>query len=206
MSRKLMCVTSLVRSAALAVIVAVTASCGDVVRSSRSPVMLAVNSLTSGDSSTLLSDVVSDAGTVFDDQGAVTLTVIMKDVTVSPTTNNRVTVNRYRVEYRRADGHNIPGVDVPHSFDGVATVGIEAGASGGFSFELVRHVAKLESPLIQLRSKLNIISTIADVTFFGTDQVGNDVSAVGSMLINFADIADPEPPAEEEPPAEDSTP
>jgi hypothetical protein len=203
MSRKLMRVTKLVRCATLAAGVVAAASCGDVIRSSRSPVMLAVNSLTAGDSTTLLSDVVSDAGTVSDDQGAVTLTVIMKDVSVSPTTNNRVTVNRYRVEYRRADGHNIPGVDVPHPFDGVATVGIAAGASGAFSFELVRHIAKLESPLVQLRSNLNVISTIAQVTFFGTDQVGNDVSAVGSMLINFADIADPEPPAEEPPPEED---
>jgi len=197
--------SSLVRCGAVAIAVAATASCGDVIRSSRSPVMLAINSLTANGSSTLLSDVMT-GGTVFDDQGEVALTVLMKDVSVSPTTNNRVTVNRYRVEYQRADGHNIPGVDVPHSFDGVATLGIEAGARGTLSFELVRHTAKLESPLIQLRSNVTVINTIVNVTFFGTDQVGNDVSATGSMLINFADLADaaPEDPEEEDPEDEEA--
>jgi hypothetical protein len=36
------------------------------------------------------------------------------------------------------------------------------------------------------------ISTIADVTFYGTDQTGNDVSVTGSISVNFADWGDPQ--------------
>jgi hypothetical protein len=35
------------------------------------------------------------------------------------------------------------------------------------------------------------ISAIADVTFFGADQVGNPISATGTIAIQFGDFADP---------------
>jgi hypothetical protein len=191
--------------AAAAVAIAATVSCGDVVRTSRSSVMLVVNSLGGGTagSATLLSDVIrllttplpcsaaSPCPTVFNDPGTATLAVIMKDVTIlTPGTNNRVTVNRYRVEYRRSDGRNTPGVDVPFPFDGAITATINPGSTASVGFELVRHAAKEESPLVQLVSNPTIITTIADVTFFGSDQVGNDVSATGSMLIEFGNFGD----------------
>ena len=53
--------------------------------------------------------------TIFSDSGEVTLSLAMKDSTIAPTSNNQVTINRYRVEYIRADGRNTPGVDVPYS-------------------------------------------------------------------------------------------
>jgi hypothetical protein len=60
---------------------------------------------------------------------------------------------------------------------------------------LVRHVAKEESPLVQLKfysgNTPPVISTISDVTFYGRDQVGNEVSVTGSILIDFGDFADP---------------
>jgi len=37
-----------------------------------------------------------------------------------------------------------------------------------------------------------IISTIAEVTFYGHDQVGNQVSVTGTISVNFADWADPD--------------
>jgi hypothetical protein len=52
-------------------------------------------------------------------------------------------------------------------------------------------VAKLEAPLGALAQSLVIISTIADVTFFGRDQAGNEVSATGSIGVQFGDFADP---------------
>ncbi len=58
-------------------------------------------------------------------------------------------------------------------------------------FELVRHVAKLEAPLVYLATNLNVISTIAEVTFYGRDQVGNEVNVTGHILINFANYGDP---------------
>ena len=36
-----------------------------------------------------------------------------------------------------------------------------------------------------------VISTIGQITFYGHDQVGNDVSVTGAISINFADWGDP---------------
>jgi hypothetical protein len=57
------------------------------------------------------------------------------------------------------------------------------------TFDLVRQDAKLESPLLDLRTKPIVLTIIADVTFYGTDAVGNDVSVVASVTINFANFA-----------------
>ena len=58
------------------------------------------------------------------------------------------------------------------------------------AFELVRHVAKEESPLIQLTTSPTIITTIAQVTFYGADQVGNEVSVTGNIQIDFGNFGD----------------
>lgn len=197
---------------ALAALVGATISCGDVSRQGQSPVYLVIDSLqgrrgggpgaTPG--STLLSDVItfvrspapcsatSPCATIFNDVGIVQFSTSMKDITnpVKPTTNNSVTINRYRVSYRRADGRNTPGVDVPYPFDGAATVTVPGGGKVEMGFEWVRHAAKEESPLVQLQSSPTFITTIADVTFWGTDQVGNDISVTGSMQIDFGNFGD----------------
>ena len=145
--------------------------------------------------SVLRSDVLTK-GTIFEDNGRVTLSLAMKDVTnpTGPTSNNVITLNRYRVEYRRTDGRNTPGEEVPYAFEGAMglTVGEQAVSA---VFTLVRAQAKLEKPLITMVGGNNgalLISTIADVTFFGKDQTGRDVTVTGSMSINFADWADPD--------------
>jgi hypothetical protein len=190
----------LVGLVSLAIAAAAAASCGDVVRSSRSPVMLVVNSIGGGvdASSPFNSDVLTmrtspapcsanaPCPTILSDLGTASMSVIMKDVSVAPTTNNDVTITRYHVDYRRADGHNTPGVDVPLSFDGGTTVTIAAGGSGAVSFELVRHDAKLESPLQQLVYNLEVLNVIAQITFYGHDEVGNELSASGNISIAFA--------------------
>jgi hypothetical protein len=124
--------------------------------------------------------------TILNDAGVASIAVVMKDVTVGPTTNNDVTITGFHVQYRRTDGRNTPGVDVPFAFDGAVTVTIPAGSSGSIPFELVRHDAKLESPLVQLNFNLEVLNVIADVTFFGHDVVGNELSATGSISIAFA--------------------
>ena len=145
--------------------------------------------------SVLRSDVLTKGG-IFEDNGRVTLSLAMKDVTnpTGPTSNNVITLNRYRVEYRRTDGRNTPGEEVPYAFDGA--LGLTVGEQGVTAvFTLVRAQAKLEKPLITMVGVNNgalLISTIADVTFFGKDQTGRDVTVTGSMSINFADWADPE--------------
>ncbi|MGE3705902.1 MAG: hypothetical protein AB7I13_11550 [Vicinamibacterales bacterium] len=197
---------------ALALAAGATVSCGDVSRQSQSPVYLVLNSLTAkrgggpntDEGNTLTSDVITymrapapcsatnPCPTIFNDFGVARFTSALKDITnpTGPTTNNAVTLSRYRVTYRRGDGRNTPGVDVPYPFDGAATVTIPGGGSGTISFEIVRHIAKEESPLVQLASSDKIISTIADITFYGQDQVGNDISVTGSMLIDFGNFGD----------------
>jgi hypothetical protein len=202
---------SVSKVALITALAAAAASCGDVVRQGRSPSMLVVDLLTGSPgggrgantpSGTLYSDVqvlatspapcspTNRCPTVFPDSGQVTLSLAMKDQTIAPTSNNQVTVNRYHVEYTRADGRNRPGLDVPYPFDAAITGTVPGGAAATLSFELVRHVAKQEAPLVQLISNPQIISSIAHVTFYGRDTVGNEVSVTGSILIEFGNFGD----------------
>jgi hypothetical protein len=145
------------------------------------------------------SDVVTvdqDTGqeTIFADPGRVTFSLGLKDPgspgnPVTPSPNNSITVNRYRVRYIRADGRNAPGVDVPYGFDGAFTVTVSDSISA--SFTLVRSQAKLEPPLQTLRNNLLVLSMIAEVTFYGHDQTGREVSATGNIGIHFANHGDP---------------
>lgn len=144
--------------------------------------------------SVLRSDVLTK-GSIFEDNGRVRLSIAMRDVTnpTGPTSNNLITLNRYRVEYRRTDGRNAQGEEVPYAFEGA--MGLTVGEQPVDAvFTLVRAQAKLEKPLVTLAGTNGgalLISTIADVTFFGKDQTGRDVTVTGSMSINFADWADP---------------
>jgi hypothetical protein len=193
-------------------LVGATASCGDVVREGRSPVFLVMDSLAGAPggghgvgqfTETLLSDVIfqnvvtpapcsatSPCSTVFDDSGQVVLRLVSKDISVAPTSNNTVTITRYHISFRRADGRNAPGTDVPYGWDGAVTATVLPDAKTTISFELVRHVTKEEPPLVQLIVNPSIIHTIAEITFFGTDQVGNAVSVTGNMSIEFGNFGD----------------
>jgi hypothetical protein len=110
----------------------------------------------------------------------------------TPTSTNAITVTRYHVDFTRSDGRNTQGVDVPYGFDGGATGTFDAGGAS-LSFVLVRGQAKLEAPLKALRDNAGaiIISTFAEITFYGTDQNGNAVSVTGRISVNFADWGDP---------------
>src|SRR5262249_35840518 len=128
--------------------------------------------------------------TVFSDPGTVDLRALAKNVTATaPSTNSEVTINRYHVDYRRADGRNTPGVDVPYGYDGAAT-GTTSGGKLELIFELVRHVTKMEPPLSQLATNPGVITTLAEVTFYGRDQVGNDVVATGTIQVDFGNFGD----------------
>lgn len=135
--------------------------------------------------------------TIFDDPGQVTFQLGLKDpgaasAPAQPTTTNFITVTRYHVDYVRSDGRNTPGVDVPYSFDGAMTVTVGSAATTG-GFTLVRVQAKSEAPLQALANGggADVISTVAKVTFYGTDQAGRAVSVTGTISVNFADWGDP---------------
>jgi hypothetical protein len=136
----------------------------------------------------------SPCPTVFADTASATIRAELKNVgsptSPTPTTNNDVTINRIHIDYRRADGRNTPGVDVPYPWDAAATITIPGGGSGTIGFEVVRHVAKQESPLVQLIASSTIINTIAEITFYGRDQVGNDVLATANLQIDFGNFGD----------------
>ena len=179
------------------------AGCGDVVRQDRSPVSLVIESLAGASgasgktgtfSGTLQSDVVTmvnNSPSIFSDAGQVTMSFVMKDILTTPSAMNSVTINRYRVTFRRSDGRNTPGVDVPFPFDSAVTFTIAPGGTVTQAFELIRHVAKMEAPLAALQSSPVIISTVADITFFGHDLAGNELSASGTLGIQFGNFADP---------------
>src|SRR6266851_2387592 len=126
----------------------VLSSCSEAIRTGQSPSYLILLSLTGGASGTAIvqSDVISDTGSVFQDSGLATIQVALKDpVASAPSTVNSITITQYHVEYTRADGHSMQGVDVPFAFDGGVTVTIPAGGTGSVPFTLVRIQAKLEA-------------------------------------------------------------
>ena len=183
------------------------AGCGEFVRESRSPSQLVIVSFEGASGAepeefgnTVHSDVVTvvdDVPTIFNDLGQVTFRLMLRDqgipgVAATPSPVNEVTINRYRVQYRRSDGRNAGGVDVPHAFDSAVTITIPADGTASAGFDIVRHVAKTEAPLATLRSGETFINTIAEVTFYGRDQAGNELSVSGSIGITFGNFGDPE--------------
>lgn len=178
-------------------------SCADLARTGTGPAYLIIQSVTGARggitagtfASNLESDVITNSS-VFSDVGQASIRAEMKNAlsTTAPSPINAITLNRYRVQYRRTDGQNQPGIDVPFPIEGAttATIQIGTGTSAVVGFDLVRLQAKMERPLRNLVSGggLIVISTIAEVTFYGADQAGNVVSITGSIDVKFADFGD----------------
>jgi hypothetical protein len=187
---------------------AATISCGDAATQGKASAYLVMDRLQgapgakAGDTAVygdiLQSDVVTK-GSIFEDPGQVTLHGAMKNPGSDPTSPTKpssyslITVDRYHVTYIRSDGRNVQGVDVPYAFDGAAT-GTIGDTGVTLTFVLVRAQAKAEPPLMPLRNMGGslLISTIAEVTFYGHDQTGNAVTVTGRISVNFADWADPD--------------
>lgn len=155
---------------------------------------------------TLLSDVTTvvirpdsqggNYSSIFNDLGRVTMALALKDpgqpgVTNAPSPLNTVTFTHYRVDYRRTDGRNVQGVDVPYAFESGLTFTVPASGTAQAGFDIVKHTAKQEAPLKALGASGQFINTIADVTFYGKDQGGKSVTVTGSMGITFGNFSDP---------------
>ncbi len=186
-------------------------SCADLARTGTGPAYLVMESVTAsaGGGTTFTSSLLSDVQvlvdvtvngatvqqpTIFNDLGRASIRAEMKNTLnpTTPTAMHSITINRYRVRFRRTDGRNTEGVDVPYGFDGATTVTIPIGAVADINFDLVRHQAKVERPLITLVGNrgLIFITTIAEVTLYGHDQAGNEVSITGSIDVQFGDFGD----------------
>ncbi len=135
--------------------------------------------------------------TVFEDAAQATFRLGMKDpgtgtTPTAPSSANYITLTQYHVNFLRSDGRNTAGVDVPHPFDGAITLTVGA-STAVTSITLVRLQAKSESPLKALVGGNGsfAIATVAEVTFYGKDQAGRQVSVVARISVNFADWGDP---------------
>jgi hypothetical protein len=206
----------IVSCALLAAVAATVAACSSsTVREGSSPVILVIDTLqgirgatvAGTAASNLISDVfslVTSGGTcttalpcptVFLDLGQAGVHIVLKDIglpgtTPSPSTNNQVTITRVHVSYRRTDGRNQEGVDVPYAFDTASTATVTGTTTVTVGFPLVRIQAKQEAPLMALRTNGQILSVIGEVTFFGQDVVGNAISATGLINIDFGNFGD----------------
>lgn len=191
-----------------------TSACGEVARTGRSPALLQIVALEGASGAEpdefgtqVFSDVltlvkVTPPGgtetlvpTIFGDLGRVEFRIQPKDPSITEASPlNAITLTQYRVVFRRADGRNTQGVDVPYAFDGGMTFTVpQSGSAIGF-FSIVRHQAKNEPPLRNMayNGGAQMISTVAEVSFYGKDQAGNDVVATGMISVNFGDFGDPE--------------
>jgi hypothetical protein len=207
--------TAAARALTAMIVTAVCATgCGKYVRQGTSPSQLLITSMSGASGAQpdklgnpVEADVITNVSrtvngqqvsipTVFNDVGSVTMSLLLKDqgqaATTGPSPLNQVTITRYRVEYRRSDGRNTPGVDVPFAFDSAVTFTVPAQGTVTAGFELVRNTAKHEAPLQALQNSPVILTTIADVTFYGRDQAGNELSTTGSMQVNFGNFGDPQ--------------
>jgi hypothetical protein len=184
---------------AMSVITLVTwwISCGEVARTGRSPVLLVVDSLEAASGASpdtfgnvLFSDVETlvpqevnghtvRVPTTYADIGRVAFRLTPKNPgsATSPlgaSALNEITINRYRVTFRRADGRSAPGVDIPYPFDGAVTVTIPATGSASATFAIVRHQAKKEPPLSNMQ------------------RGGGANMGVALISVNFGDFGDPQ--------------
>ena len=151
-----------------------------------------------GQGDDLFSDVCildTDTGicTVTNDNAQVLMSAQPKDLQSFDSRVQDIIFTRYRVTYIRSDGRNVPGVDVPHPFDGAANFRVPVdGTEVARVFMVVRPQAKLESPLLEMQGGggSQVLSVLARIDFFGRDVAGRDLQVTGTLNITFADFAE----------------
>lgn len=177
------------------------AACNASENDSTSASMLQIVSLTGNDlegkegSTTVFSDVVGAAGSIINDNGV----AVLRAETIDPNLKNvssymDIMVDQIDVKFQRTDGRNVEGVDVPYSFTQPMNVLVMLNKEMIVPFILIRHVAKLEPPLLALRevpSREIVLQLVAIVTIHGKDLGGHRVAPVTGYIsvwcANFAD-------------------
>jgi len=194
----------------LIIVALLLVSCVAKENDSTSSSFLVINSLTGTDlqgnegSTTVFSDVDS-AGSIINDNGVAEVSALIYNPLTDTDVSyyNNVIVDQIDVEFRRTDGRNVEGVDVPYRFTQPMNWLVEVDEVAEIPFILIRHVAKLEAPLLALRevpSQGIVLQLVAIVTIHGKDLGGHRVAPVsGYLSVWCANFADPEP--EPTPPA-----
>lgn len=146
-------------------------------------------------STTIFSDVRTSSGTILNDTATASLTTVLLDpVQTSGTFYQDIIVDQVDVEYTRSDIPGAqPGVDVPFGFSQNVYARVAVGETLDMPFVLVQHVAKLESPLVELINggQEGVLKMEAKCTFYGKDVAGHRVApVVGHVSVWFANFAD----------------
>jgi hypothetical protein len=145
------------------------------------------------DGSPLDSDVIISSGGVCPDLVPLRLENHFKNPNLTNTGfRHDFTVERYEVHYFRSDGRNVEGVDVPFSITGNLAQEVTEDNAATLNLEVVRRQAKLEPPLLNLRTGGAIIVTMfADITLHARTTTGNITNSVSARLqIDFANFGD----------------
>jgi hypothetical protein len=96
-----------------------------------------------------------------------------------------IIVDQVEVEYMRTDGRNIEGVDVPYRFTEPMNFIVGINGESEIPVTVIRHVAKLEAPLLALREYPNqgiVLQLVAKLTFQGKDGGGHRVAPVSGYI------------------------
>jgi len=141
----------------------------------------------------LLSDVVDSKGGNFNDNVVITLRSVPKNqnpASLPPGEFESVEIERYEVSYRRSDGHNLEGVDVPYRVTGNITQFIPAGGEGDVAIIVVRHAAKDEPPLLNIANGggQEILTVFADILLHGRTISNKGVVVRATLQITFGNF------------------
>jgi hypothetical protein len=176
------------------------------------PYIMEIASITNAEGELPILSDVNDAktGGFENDNAVVTVNLFRKNNNADLSTSavEHVYLERYEVRYFRTDGHNIEGQDVPYRVTGpLGNPRFHTPASGSeveleTIITIVRHQAKLEPPLRNLRlaqagdsgsvlvPQQAIITCIAEITIHGRTVQGQVLVASGRVPVTFSDFAD----------------
>jgi hypothetical protein len=145
-------------------------------------------------SDVLMIDSQTGQGYVIADSAVATLRAELLDPNTDAESSlyNGIYVTRYVVTYTRTDGRNTPGVDVPYSFEASTQSWIQIGEEEEIAFIIVREVAKMEPPLLDLHEarEEGVLQVTAQIDFYGHDTANNQIKATGYLAIYFANYMD----------------
>ncbi len=133
---------------------------------------------------------------VFETNAVLYLDAVMLNPNTTEVTHyNNLIVDRIDVRFSRTDGRNQPLVDVPLAFSIPVTHQVTVGTTSKLNFTLIRHSAKLEPPLRDLRElgQEQILILVAHITVYSYDLAGNRLEpATGWAEVHCANFGDEE--------------
>lgn len=195
--------------AGLIIVAVMLAGCNKLENDSTSGTMLQIVSLTGNDltgaagSTTVFSDVETN-GSIFNDSAVADIRAMPLDPALSATDLTSyydVNIDQIDVAFKRTDGRNQEGVDVPYHFTQPMGALVPITKDTKIPFILIRHDAKLEPPLLALnlpQNQAKILQLVAVVTIHGKDMGGHRVAPItGYISVQCANFADPVTPTPE---------